>query len=566
MDKFFKNDIKFVVGSILVFTFGIFLGCQFNYGTVLSIQGRLFNGSREATSSNATNANATNSNATNSNATSSNATSSNATNSNASSANASVTDNIIYLRNFALDSTSVKQGDRVNVILATSGASNSAASIVFRSANGVTFTAQIQNITNNPYIIVPNSAVATTYSVTDVLLVGRNSNHTTFTKQYSISGANSYAFNSNLTVIAKASTEEANENKVVLNSLSLESASAKIGDKVYLNVNTSEKLDSLKLIFTSDDLKTFAVYTKDLTTSKPYIEIPSSVVAGKYSLTDAILFTSKDSTVYSKTGGNDTLKFDFNSTLEILDGDGKEFIYNNEDVNSLVLVKLYDAPAGSVIIINADSNTLINQELFNAIKGKNKKLVINYKENQIVFNGRDISNSKTVDINMTIDDVSSNKNVNKLVSNGVIVNFPNNGNLPGKALIRVKETEEIDDELNDNVYVYVYNESTKNFCVVDLNVQKTSDKYYEFSITHNSDYLLVNKKLDSKLVVESDDDVVNFQKRKGILLLLIGIGVVAIVATVIVILVLKKKKNKSPKDVNKKELEIENDSSLKDNE
>ncbi len=550
MDKFKSKVIKLAVSGVTIFAIGIFVGYQLNYGTLSSIQGYLFNAAGEASDSNASNSNASNSNASDSNA----------SDANASSANASATDNIIYLQNFALGSTSAKQGDKVNVTVGTSGACNSAVSIVFKGGNGTTFTAQVKDITGNPYIVIPNSAVTTTYSVSDVLLVGRNSDNTTFTKQYSTSGSNTYAFNSSLTVVAKETNNGGTQQpvaKVSLTSISLGSTSAKVSDKVYLNVQTSEKLNSLKLVFTSTDGKTFTVYAKDLST-KPYIEIPSSTVGGTYSLTSTIIFTPKSSTAYSKDGGNDTEKFDFNSTIKISDGTETTFIYNNEDINSDVLTKLYNAPSGSEITINANSNTLINEELFNAIKGKNKKLVINYKDNQIVFNGRDIDDPKTIDISMTVDNVSSNEDINKLVSSGIVVNFPDNGNLPGKALIRVKATDDVDKVLNDNVYVYVYNESTKDFCVVDTSVKKSKDGYYEFKIAHNSDYLIVNEKLDSKLVVsQSDGNIVNFQEGNGTLLMLIAVGIAVIIAAVIVIIVLKKKKN-TPLQNKKKNNDINN--------
>ena len=532
MDKFKSKVIKLAVSGVAIFAFGIFIGYQLNYSTLSSIQGYLFNAAGEASDANASNSNASNSNASDANASSANA--------------SSATDNIIYLQNFALGSTSAKQGDKVNVTIGTSGACSSAISIVFKGGNGTNFIAQVQDITGNPYIVIPNSAVATTYSVSDVLLIGRNSDNTTFTKQYSTSGANPYAFNSSLTVVAKDTNNGGTQQpvaKVSLTSISLGSTSAKVSDKVYVNIQTSEKLNSLKLVFSSTDGKTFTAYAKDLLI-KPYIEIPSSTVAGTYSLTSAIISTSKISTAYSKDGGNDTEKFNFNSTIEISDGTENTFIYNNEDVNSDLLTKLYNAPSGTEITINADSNTLINEELFNTIKGKNKKLVINYKDNQIVFNGNDIDSSKTIDISMTVDTVSSNEDINKLVSNGIVVNFPDNGNLPGKALIRVKATEEVDKVLNDNVYVYVYNESSNNFCIVDTSVKKSKDGYYEFTITHNSDYLIVNEKLDSKLVVsQRDGNIVNFQKGNGTLLVLITIGVAVIIGAVIVIVVLKKKKS-----------------------
>ena len=167
MDKFKNNVIKLSLGGIAILVIGIFLGYQLNYSALSSIQGYLLSSADEASDSNASDSNASDANASDSNASDSNASDANASDSNASS-----TDNIIYLRNFALGSKSAKPGDKVNVTIATSGACNSAMSIVFKTSKGNTFTAQVQNITGNPYIVIPNSAVAATYYVSDVLLVG----------------------------------------------------------------------------------------------------------------------------------------------------------------------------------------------------------------------------------------------------------------------------------------------------------------------------------------------------------------------------------------------------------
>ncbi len=542
MDIFKKNVIIVAICGVAIFSLGMFVGYELDNDTIASIQGYLYNAA-------ATDPNASDSNASDSNASDSNASDSNASDANASDSNASISDNIIYLQNFALGSTSVKQGDRVNVTIRTSGACNSAATIVFKSANGNTITAQVQDIAGNPYIVIPNASVATTYSVSDVLLVGKNSDNTTFTKQYSTTGTNRYSFNSNLTVVAKDNGTQ-NVNKVTLSNISISSSTVAVGDKVYLTVQASEKLTDLKLTFNTADGNAMIVYGKSLD-SKPYFEVPSSTIAGTYSLTSVVISTSNSSTAYSKDGGNDTEKYDFNSSIEITQNNGSKLVYNNENVDSDVINKLYNAPNGTEITINADSNTLINQELFNAIKGKNKKLVINYKDNQIVFNGNDIDSSKTIDVSMTVNDVTNNTNINKLVSKGIVVNFPDNGNLPGKALIRVKATEEINSVLNEKVYVYVFNESSNDFCVVDTSVKKSSDNYYEFSISHNSDYLIVNEQLDSKLVVvKKKGDIVSFQKGNKTLLMLIAIGVVVVIAAVIVIVVIKKKKSTVTLDVN----------------
>ena len=608
MEEFKSKVIKLAISGVMIFAIGIFVGYQLNYGTLASIQGYLFNAAGEATDANATDSNATDSNATDANATDANATDANATDSNATDANASITDNIIFLHSFKLERNSVKPGEKIFVEIDTSGACNTGASVVFKNPNGVTFTVQVQDITGSSYFTIPKSALASTYVVSDVLLVGLNSDNTTFTKQYSLTGSNVFNFNSFLTVTAKDKNDVGNNNsgnsnsgnnnsgnnnsgsnnsgsnnsgnnntgnnnsennnkennnsgnnndiqtvsKVTLNSITLDNSTAKVNEKVYINIKTSEKLNSLKLIFSSTDGTTFTVYGKDLSSSKPYIEIPSSTISGTYSLVSAIISTLDSSTIYSKTGEKGTEKFNFNITIKISDGAENVYIYNNEDINSEILAKLYSAPSGSEFTVNADSNTLINSELFNVIKGKNKKLIVNYKDNQIIFNGKDIDNSKTIDISMTVENIINNENISKLVSKGILVNFPDNGNLPGKALIRVKATDEVMQILKNKVYVYVYNNSSNNFSVIDTNVKKSSDNYYEFTITHNSDYIIVNEKLESKLVVsKSSENVVNFQKGNKTLLMLIAIGGAIIIAAVIVIIVLKKKQNIAGEKINK---------------
>ena len=144
-----------------------------------------------------------------------------------------------------------------------------------------------------------------------------------------------------------------------------------------------------------------------------------------------------------------------------------------------------------------------------------------------------------------MEKVSDNEKISKLVQNGIVVSFPDNGNLPGKALVRIKATDNMKSVLNNDVYVYIYNEDTNDFCVVDTNVSKSADNYYEFVVTHNSDYLVVNEKLDSKLIAsESSNNVVSFQKSNKTYLMLIAIGVAIIVAIIIVLIILMRKKKK----------------------
>ena len=550
MDKFKNKTYKLVLGGIGLFVLGIFSGYQLKSGKIFSIQGFLFNAAGYATDTNATNSNATNSNATNSNATNSNATNSNATNSNATNSNATssnatnsnatnsnVTNNIIYLQSFHLTTKKATAGDKVYVSVSTAGARLNGLTVTFKSdSDNTTFTASVKSLNNNPYIVLPSNLSTAFYKVTDVLLTGLNNDNTTFSKHYSNSGVDNYwELMENVSVTAKKVVTP-----IKLNAISIEAKEASVGDKVNIKLDVNKSLKNLKLEFKSSN-KTMVVYAKSLT-DNPYFEIPTTTVGGTYTLYRVTLTSDDDTKVYTKDGSNGSTKFALNSTIVVSDGTETSFIYNNEDITSQIITKLYNSSDGTAITINADSNTIINKELFNVIKGKNKTLTINHSENQLVFNGKNIVNSKAIDINMNVEKSSSNEKISKLVSDGVLVNFPDNGNLPGSALVRIKATDDVSKLLSDNVFVYFYNESSNNFCLIANNIKKTNDGYYEFTISHNSDYLLVNKELPSNLVVsQSDNNVVSFQKGNNTYLLLIGVGVIAAVAVASVIIVVKKK-------------------------
>ena len=190
-----------------------------------------------------------------------------------------------------------------------------------------------------------------------------------------------------------------------------------------------------------------------------------------------------------------------------------------------------------------------------------KKLVINSGDNQLIFDGKDIETPKSIDARISIESLSDHANISKFADKGVVVNFPNNGNLPGKALVRIKATKEVTNELKDKIYVYMYDEDSNMFYEIGNDVKKTSDGYYEYTVTHNSDFLMMNKKLDKKYVLENNpagDKVVIFQKGNRVHLVLICLGLLLVVVALVVVIVLKKKKEE-PKKKGKKKKKKEDD-------
>ena len=569
-----KNKmIRISIFGLVVLAFGLFLGYQSRYIDSAYIRDRLYTAvglstrpnasDNNATRSNATRSNATRSNATRSNATNNNATNNNATNNNATNSNAS--DGILYLLYFALDSDTVNIGEQMPVHYDVSGAHTIGTTVFFTNdAGDLTFSVPVESIASNPYITIPTSVVPSKYNVSGVLLTGRNSDGTTFTKQFSVNrdnGSSYFQFNSSLTI--NGSQFNILES-VKLNSISFNSKSAKLGDKVYVNLNYTGNVKKIKLTLTNSSNKQFTAYVKSLN-NKPYFEIPSTTTSDIYKLTGVVIESDKGTVSYDVNEKEGTVKYDFNSEIEIKGANDNTYLYNNEDLTNEIIARLYKLGNGVEIYVNADTKSLINSELFNAIKGKRKKLIINYGDNQVIFNGEDITDPKSIDALITLGNVKDNSDINNYVTNGILINFADNGFLPGKALVRIKSTSEMNAILKEkSKHVYYYNNLDDNFSEIATNIEETKDGYYEFEITHNSSYIIVNNKLDSSIVVSdlSTEDYVTWEKSSKVYILLI-LAAVVLIAIVSAIIIYAKKKNKVVSD-NKEEVKDEKKEEEKD--
>ena len=524
--KKIKIDSNHILIGIFLLVTGLVLGISIGMGGTFALEGS----SSVATSTSATSTNAT----------STNATPVNATGTNATSTNASRTDNILYLNNFSLAVESAKPGEKVYVGKMTTGACNSGMSISFMefTSNRVkNFTVNVQGMNNMPYFIVPKNVESGTYVVDTITLIGLNSDNTTFTRCYAKVTAPAACERHNYNITLKINNDVNKDIK--LEKIALATDKALVGEKVNVTYNTDEVLTSMKLTFKSDD-KTLNVNVLDLDKTA-YFNIPSTTAAGEYSLTRVTLMTEDNSTVY-EVGQN----FSTDVKLTISDNEEKTYIYNNSDINEEIIKKLYDDNSVEEIVVNIDENTTISEDLFKVIIGTDRKLVINTNNNQLIFNGRDVTESKAIDAAMSTTKISEDEDISKLVSDGIVVNFVSNGNLPGNALVRLKATPVIKNVLgNKKANVYYYDEVENGFNVIAEGVS-LNDGYYEFAISHHSKYILTTNKLSNDLILsEEDNNVVGFRQSDNSYLLMIAGGLILILIVIIIILVIKNKKREN---------------------
>lgn len=186
-----------------------------------------------------------------------------------------------------------------------------------------------------------------------------------------------------------------------------------------------------------------------------------------------------------------------------------------------------------------------------AIKGSNKTLIINNGANSWVFNGEDILYPKDIDVSTSIIATITNLNSN-VIGKGIILNYADNGILPGKALVRIKATSQLIKKLGSLVNVYYYDEDTSKLAKVAMNIRLTDDNYYEFYINHNSKYVLTNKVVDTSYTTK-DDSVLVLNKSTNIssvspLRTYIGIAAILIIVIATVLISTKVGSKKKAKD------------------
>lgn len=163
--------------------------------------------------------------------------------------------------------------------------------------------------------------------------------------------------------------------------------------------------------------------------------------------------------------------------------------------------ELNNMDEGLTVVLKNDAKSkgILKKELLDAIKGKDKTIVI-YSDSagsiQWVINGRDITGTtKDIDINVEL----GIKNGNDYGSQGNLqmIKFANNGELPGKINFRLK-TEYISSIYNLKNQMYLYYVKGNNVKLENDDCEVIADgakSWCYMDITHNSTYYLAGQKI-----------------------------------------------------------------------
>ncbi|MGN1299297.1 MAG: hypothetical protein ACI4UE_04875 [Candidatus Scatovivens sp.] len=368
----------------------------------------------------------------------------------------------------------------------------------------------------------------------------------------------------NFTVKNNTDNIETEENqKIELYKIVLNSKKAKLNDKIYVDLETSKPAENIMLSFFNNDTGDMLVaYLKDIDTANPYFIVPTTTKPGKYELNYSIIedFDGNESH-YRKSEQYGNIKhFDFNDFLEIekeLNLENNILNIDNEKIDSDILKQIQKLDSNVSININTNNDSIVSSNIFEAIKGTNKILILTNNNVEWVFNGNDIEEAKQINTSVNVFNISkeNNSSINSKLNNGIVLEFASNGQLPGKCLIRIKHNNGLGEELNENLNLYYYNDEKDTLEKVDTQIIVTKDNYYEFYIDHNSKYILSDENIENNDMKSIKNELTNNNNTKtdkDITNIIIKV-VVIIVCVIILILIFSKKILTNKKKENKEE-------------
>lgn len=167
------------------------------------------------------------------------------------------------------------------------------------------------------------------------------------------------------------------------------------------------------------------------------------------------------------------------------------------------------------------NNDILIAEVFEAIKGTDKTIIVESNGIQWEFHGKDITGAiKDIDLSTAIDTKwnidSEADDVMAWEQNAIILKFADNNQLPGEATIRVKMDYAFRDYLGSDkgLYVYYFDNTTQQFVAVAANISVGNDDYLEFTIDHNSEFVITAGEIKVNTTnppVNPDDDTEDIQ-------------------------------------------------------
>ncbi len=433
--------------------------------------------------------------------------------------------------------------------------------------------------TNTATVAVPtygvNYVYPGDYKLTGVIVYDKNNNMTSYTTDKYLAQTSNYFVYFDSNTYLKLEEPQSNfmaEGYFELRWLNYSNTNAVIGERVPIEKEFyfdegNYGVKSVLLTFYNDINNTmFSSYLKDIN-NESYIIVPSIAKEGTYRLQSAVIVIKdlyNNDEFQSIVTESDMYKAIFDQTITV-----KEPVISNKDA-SVLYFNAFNLDEASYDVINASKSTaiiniyageqeVIPSRLFYLIKDTTRQLIIESNGNEWVFNGTDIEEVKPLNVSMELTDLENTDlpdNIKKSFgTDAMAVVFPNNGSLPGKALIRIKNQTLYKNMTGDKFYIYYVDEAGHRLNRVATEIQKSYNGYVEFYINHNSTYIISNTEVTDNEVLGNDEQILKVnspnaaaistpeEASNALLYMLIGASFVVILG-IIVLLISNKKTQK----------------------
>lgn len=309
----------------------------------------------------------------------------------------------------------------------------------------------------------------------------------------------------------------------VLNSVSLDKTEVEAPDVVTVTLDVTDDVSGYRSglirFVNRQNGKRIESNTDSDNPSVVQIEVSQFEPSGIFELEDVYLFDNNNNISHyiSHTDtGSDTSKFpnEVSFLVKNTDEDSNTIVTSTTSENLVSSIKNMQE-GGTAYIYHGNNNTL-PAGVFEAIKGQNKTIVVESDGIQWIFNGTDITGEiKDIDLSTAIDTKwnidSEADDVMDWEQNAIILKFADNNQLPGEAMIRVKMDYVFQDYLGSDkgLYVYYFDNTTQQFVEVAANISVGNDDYLEFTIDHNSEFVITAGEIKVNTTnppVNPDDD------------------------------------------------------------
>lgn len=249
------------------------------------------------------------------------------------------------------------------------------------------------------------------------------------------------------------------------------------------------------------------------------IEVSEFEPSGIFELDTVNLFDNNNNMSYyeSKTDAGDdslTLPNEVSFLVKNTETGSNEIITST--TSKTLIEDIKNMPNDGTAHIYHGNNDILLAEVFEAIKGTDKTIIVESNGIQWEFHGKDITGeikdinlATTIDMKWNVD--SEADDVMALEQDAIILKFADNDQLPGEATIRVKMDYVFQDYLGSDkgLYVYYFDNTTQQFVEVAANISVGNDDYLEFTIDHNSEFVITAGEIKVNTTnppVNPDDD------------------------------------------------------------